>query len=101
MADESVVVVNMLKVEPAKQSALLASLKENTDAVISTLDGWKTTRLIAAKDGAGIVIISEWETPGAVAAMRNDPRMQAYFPKVLALASLESMAGDTAFSKSR
>ena len=101
MADESVVLVNMLKVEPAKQKALLASLKENTDTVISTLDGWKTTRLIAANDGAGVVIVSEWETPAAVAAMRDDPRMQAYFPKVLALASFESTVGEIAFSKSR
>ena len=101
MADEPVVLVNMLKVEPAKQDALLASLRENTNTVISTLKGWKTTRLIAAKDGASVVIVSEWETPAAVAAMREDPRMQAYFPKVLALASFESIVGGTAFSKSR
>jgi quinol monooxygenase YgiN len=101
MAGESVILVNTLKVQAAKQDALLASLKENTDTVISTLKGWKATRLIAAKDGASVVIISEWETPAAVAAMREDPRMQAYFPKVLALASFESTVGDMVFSKSR
>lgn len=101
MAAESVILVNTLKVQAAKQDALLASLKENTAAVISTLKGWKATRLIAAKDGASVVIISEWETPAAVAAMREDPRMQAYFPKVLALASFKSTVGDMVFSKSR
>jgi len=30
-------------------------LKQNTDTVVRTLGGWKTTRLIAAKDGAGVV----------------------------------------------
>ncbi len=101
MADDSIVLVNMLKVEPGKQGALLASLQENTDTVISTLGGWKATRLIAAKDGASVAIVSEWESPAAVAAMRNDPRMQAYFPRVAALASFESMFGYVAFSKSR
>jgi len=53
-------------------------LKQNTDTVVRTLHGWKATRLIAAKDGAGVVIYSEWETPAAVEAMRSDPRMKAY-----------------------
>jgi quinol monooxygenase YgiN len=97
MSDESVILINLLKVEPAKQDALIALLKQNTETVIRTLPGWKTTRLIAAKDGAGVVIYSEWETPAAVEAMRNDPRMKACFPKVIELASLESMVGSVVF----
>jgi len=97
MSDESVILINLLKVEPAKQDALIALLRQNTETVIRTLPGWKTTRLIAAKDGAGVVIYSEWETPAAVEAMRNDPRMKACFPKVIELASLESMVGSVVF----
>ena len=63
--------------------------------------GWKTTRLIAAKDGAGVVIYSEWETPAAVEAMRSDPRMRAYFPKISELASLDSMVGAAVLSEAR
>ena len=63
MSDESVILINLLKVKPGKQDALIALLKHNTDTVVRTLHGWKTTRLIAAKDGAGVVIYSEWETP--------------------------------------
>src|SRR5262249_44736020 len=77
MAEESVILINLLKAKPGKQDELIALLKQNTDTVIRTLDGWKTTRLIAARDGAGVVIYSEWETPTAVEAMRNDPRMKA------------------------
>jgi len=51
MSDEPVVLINLLKVEPAKQEALIALLKQNTDTVVSTLAGWKSTRLIAARDG--------------------------------------------------
>jgi len=99
--DESVILINLLKVKPGEQDALIALLKQNTDIVIRTLPGWKTTRLIAAKDGAGVVIYSEWETPAAVEAMRSDPRMKAYFPKILELATLESIVGSAVFSETR
>jgi quinol monooxygenase YgiN len=93
MSDESVILINTLKVKPGKQDALIALLKQNIDTVIRTLRGWKTTRLIAAKDGTGVAIYSEWETPAAVEAMRNDPRMKAYFPKIMELASVDSIMG--------
>ena len=101
MTDESVILVNLLKVKPGKQAALIAILKQNTETVIRTLRGWKATRLIAAQDGAGVVIYSEWETPAAIEAMRSDPRMKAYFPKILELASLDSIAGSAVFSETR
>ena len=101
MSDESVILINLLKVKPGKQEALIALLKQNIDTVIRTLQGWKATRLIAAKDGAGVVIYSEWETPAAVEAMRSDPRMRAYFPKISELASLDSMVGSAVLSEAR
>jgi quinol monooxygenase YgiN len=101
MSDESVILINLLKVEPGKQNALIALLKQSTDTVIRTLPGWKTTRLIAAKDGAGVVIYSEWESPSAIEAMRGDPRMKAYFPKIAELASLDSIVGAAVLSETR
>ena len=101
MSDEFVILINLLKVKPGKQDALIALLKQNTDTVIRTLDGWRTTRLIAAADGAGVVIYSEWETAAAVEAMRSDPRMKAYFPKIIELASLDSIVGSAVSSETR
>jgi quinol monooxygenase YgiN len=101
MSDESVILITLLKVKPGKQDALIALSKQNTDTVVRTLPGWKTTRLIAAKDGASVVIYSEWETPAAVEAMRSDPRMKAYFPKIIELASLESIMGAAVMSATR
>jgi quinol monooxygenase YgiN len=101
MSDESVILINLLKVKPGKQDALIALLKQNTDTVIRTLQGWKTTRLIAAQDGAGVVIYSEWETPAAVEAMRSDPRMKAYLPQIIELASLDSIVGWAVSSETR
>ena len=101
MSDESVILINLLKVEPGKQNALIALLKQSTNTVIRTLPGWKTTRLVAAKDGAGVVIYSEWESPSAIEAMRGDPRMKAYFPKIAELASLDSIVGAAVLSETR
>ncbi|MGY5811156.1 putative quinol monooxygenase [Rhizobium sp. LEGMi198b] len=101
MSNESVTLINLLKVKPGQQEALIALLKQNIDTVIRTLHGWKTTRLIAAKDGASVVIYSEWETSAAIEAMRGDPRMQAYFPKIAELASLDSMVGSAVLNETR
>ena len=101
MADASVILINQLKVDPANQQALIALLKQNIDTVITTLEGWKASRLIAAKDGTSVTIYSEWQTPAAVQAMREDPRMLAYFPKIRELASFDSIMGETVFSHSR
>ena len=101
MSEESIILVNLLKVKPGKQDALIALLSQNIDTVIRTLQGWKATRLIAAKDGASVVIYSEWETSAAVEAMRSDPRMKAYFPKISELASLDSFLGSAVLSEAR
>ncbi len=101
MSDKSVILINLLRVKPGKQDALIALLRQNTDTVVRTLQGWKTTRLIAAKDGDGVAIYSEWETLAAVEAMRNDPRMKAYFPKISELASLDSIVGAAVLSETR
>jgi quinol monooxygenase YgiN len=101
MSDEPVILINLLKAKPGKQEALFALLKQNTDAVIRTLHGWKTTRLIAERNGSGVAIYSEWETPAAIEAMRVDPRMMAYLPKIAELASLDSMVGSAVWGISR
>ncbi len=93
MSDEPIVLINLLKVEPERQEALVALLRHNIDTVVSTLEGWKASHLIAASDGSGVAIWSEWATPAAVAAMRSDPRMLACFPKIRELASFDSLMG--------
>ncbi|WP_313528509.1 antibiotic biosynthesis monooxygenase family protein [Shinella sp.] len=101
MSDAPVILINLLRVKPGKQDALVALLHENIDTVIRTLDGWKATRVIGASDGTGVVIYSEWETLAAVEAMRSDPRMLACFPKISELASLDSLLGAIASQTAR
>ena len=90
--------VNVLTCDPANQAALVDLLRQNTDAVIVTLDGWRSTSFVAAQDGTRVVIISQWRDPAAVDAMRGDGRMQAYFPKIAALATLDSVVGAVAYA---
>jgi hypothetical protein len=52
--------VNVLTCDPSDQTKLLNLLRENIDTVISTLDGWRSTTLVAAPDGVRVIIISQW-----------------------------------------
>jgi quinol monooxygenase YgiN len=88
--------LNILTVAPANQALLLDMLKTNVETVIRTLDGWIATTLIAAPDGTHVLIHSEWRDAAAIAAMRADPRITAYFPKLVELASFESIVGEVA-----
>ena len=90
------ILLNILTVESASQGRLVEMLRDNIDTVIRTLDGWISTNLIASADGKRVVIHSQWRDAAAVAAMRSDPRMVAYFPKLAALASFDSILGEVA-----
>jgi quinol monooxygenase YgiN len=90
--------VNVLTVDPTNQPRLLELLRDNIDTVISTLDGWIATNLIASADGTRVVIHSQWRDAASVEAMRRDPRMVAYFPRIAALAAFDSIVGDVVHS---
>ena len=85
--------VNILTCDPSDQTKLLNLLRENVDTVISTLDGWRSTSLVAAPDGVRVIIISQWRDSAAITSMQGDARMQACFPKIVALAAFDSTPG--------
>jgi quinol monooxygenase YgiN len=90
--------INVLTVEPENQAKLIALLRENTENVITGLDGWISTSFIASKDRRQVVIYSQWRDAASVEAMRTNAGMTAYFPKIAAIAALESVAGDVVYS---
>jgi quinol monooxygenase YgiN len=91
--------VNVLTCDPSDQTELLNLLRENIDAVISTLGGWRSTTLVAAPDGDRVIIISQWRDSASIASMQNDARMQAYFPKIAALAAFDSTPGVVSYTR--
>ena len=96
-----VTLINVLSIEPNKEKQLVELLGENIESVIKTLKGWIGTDLIASADGRQLVICSQWETSADIEAMRTNPRMVAYFPRVAELASLSSVAGEVVMSRRR
>jgi quinol monooxygenase YgiN len=91
--------INILTVEPENQQELIEFLRGNTESVVSRLDGWISTSLIAAKDQRHVVIYSQWRDLASVEAMRANPDMVAYFPRIAALAAFDGFTGDVVYSR--
>jgi quinol monooxygenase YgiN len=96
VAKEVTTLINILTVEPEDQPKLVSLLRENTDSVVSTLDGWISTSFLVAKDHSRVVIYSQWRDLAAVQAMQANPDMRACFPRIAALATIDSFAADVA-----
>jgi quinol monooxygenase YgiN len=94
-----ITLINILTVEPENQPKLLTLLRDNTEKVVSTLDGWISTSFIAARDQHRVAIYSQWRDLASVEAMRANPDMAAYFPKIAALAAFDGFAGDVVYSR--
>ena len=90
--------INILTVEPENQQKLIELLRRSTENVVSKLDGWISTSFIAAKNQRQVVIYSQWRDVASVEAMRANPDMVAYFPKVAALAAFDGFAGDVVYN---
>jgi quinol monooxygenase YgiN len=90
--------INILTVEPENQQKLIELLRGNTENVVSKLDGWKSTSFIAARDQRHVVIYSQWRDLASVEAMRANPDMAAYFPRIAALAAFDSFAGHVVYN---
>jgi quinol monooxygenase YgiN len=90
--------MNVLTVEPENQAKLFELLRENTENVISGLDGWISTSFIAAKDRRRIVIYSQWRDVASVEAMKTNADMAAYFPRIAAIAAFDSLVGDLVYN---
>src|ERR1700721_1593433 len=90
--------INILTVEHENQQKLIKLLRDNTESVVSRLDGWISTSFIAATDQRHVVIYSQWQDPASLEAMRTNPDMVAYFPRIAALAAFDSFAGDVVYN---
>lgn len=73
--------VNVLTCDPQDQQKLLDLLRENIDNAITKLDGWRSTTLVAASDGARVIIISQWRNTVAIAAMQDDAPHAVLLPQ--------------------
>jgi quinol monooxygenase YgiN len=95
---EVTTLINILTVEPENRQKLIKLLRDNTETVVSRLDGWISTSFIAATDQRHVVIYSQWRDLASVEAMQTNPDMVAYFPRIAALAAFDSLAGDVVYN---
>jgi quinol monooxygenase YgiN len=98
VAKEVATLINILTVEPEHQQKLIELLRGNTESVVTRLDGWISTSVIAVKDRRHVVIYSQWRDFASVEAMRTNPDMIAYFPRIASLAALDSFAGEVVYN---
>jgi quinol monooxygenase YgiN len=98
VAKEVTTLINILTVEPENQQKLIKLLRDNTEGVVSKLDGWISTSFISAKDQGHVVIYSHWRDLASVEAMQANPDMVAYFPRIAALAAFDSFAGHVVYN---
>jgi len=99
MTGEVTTLINILTVMPEDQPELIKLLQENTDNVVTRLDGWISTSFIVAEDRRRVAIYSEWRDLPSVEAMRSNAEMLAYFPRIAALAAFDSFAGEVVYSR--
>jgi quinol monooxygenase YgiN len=95
---EITTLINILTVEPENQQKLIELLRGNTENVVTKLDGWISTSFVAATDRRHVVIYSQWRDLASVEAMRTNPDMVAYFPRIAALAAFDSLAGNVVYN---
>jgi len=98
VTEQVTTLINVLTVEPANQQKLIELLRGNTENVVSRLDGWISTSFVAATDRRHVVIYSQWRDLASVEAMRTNPDMVAYFPRIAALAAFDSLAGNVVYN---
>src|ERR1700679_1178760 len=94
MTKKVTTLINILTVEPENQQKLIRLLRDNTESVVSRLDGWISTRIIATTDQRHVLIYSQWRALASVEEIQTNARVIAYFPIAAALAAMNSLAGE-------
>jgi quinol monooxygenase YgiN len=90
--------VNVFAVEPGNQPKVLAMLEEGIESLFRTMPGWISSNLLKSRDGKQIVSYSQWRDADAIAAFRQDPRLQPYFQRFAGLARFEAYTCDVSYS---
>jgi quinol monooxygenase YgiN len=88
--------INVFTAAPENRDRLVDLLKEGTDEWISKVPGFIASSLHVARDERRVVIVGQWRSTDAIAAMRAHPAMPAYAERVRALAQMESIVCDVA-----
>ena len=90
--------VNVFTVEPDNQPKVLALLEDGSKTMFSKMPGWISTSLLKSRNGAQVVVYSQWRDGKDIEAFRQDPRMKTYFQQFGASAKHEAFTCDVSYS---
>ena len=97
---QAISLVNIFTAEPAAMPHLLDALRQGTETFFSTLPGFVSSSVLAAKDGRQAINYSQWRSAEDIAGFRKDPRFAPYIKQLLALAKVEGIECEIAYVRS-
>lgn len=82
MSEPAIVAANFIDVDPGRQEELIEFVQEAADTIFVKLPGFKAATILASPDGTQVVSVGLWESMEAVEAVRGNPEVAAYVPRL-------------------
>ncbi|HLU28749.1 MAG TPA: antibiotic biosynthesis monooxygenase [Glycomyces sp.] len=86
MADQPVMFINVLEVDPARQRELAELIVEGAETTIRHRPGFAGLTVFTSLDGTGVVSCAQWRSVDDVKATRADPAAAAHAARIAAIA---------------
>jgi quinol monooxygenase YgiN len=84
-----IVLINVFKVDPANQSALVGILTRATETSVRDAPGFISATLHRSLDGTRVTMYAQWRSKEDYEAMRLDPAPLPFFEEALKIATFE------------
>lgn len=85
-SETSVTLINVLKVEPARQEQLLGILREGAQNIMSQQAGYISSKIYKSKDGQSVVVVAEWQSLKDIEGVRTNAKNGEYLKRIQELA---------------
>lgn len=87
VSKETMTLVNVFTVDPAKQQKLIDLLEKATVEVMQHLPGFVSANLHKSEDGKSVINYAQWASVASFEAMKRNPSAQIHMQEAMALAT--------------
>jgi quinol monooxygenase YgiN len=84
-----IVLINVFRVDPANQAALVDILTRATETSVRNAEGFISATLHRSTDGTRVTMYAQWRSEADYQAMRLDPAPLPFFEEALRIATFE------------
>lgn len=84
-----IVLINVFRVDPANQAALVDILTRATETSVRNAEGFISATLHRSTDGTRVTMYAQWRSEADYQAMRLDPAPLPFFEEALKIATFE------------